>query len=182
MPAPSVRLTPSMVPATHDPSEPAARRAALKAVHDCPGAHARRVAETANLPVSTARYHLERLAQGGRIAVESFGQYRAFYPPDVGDPYVRRVLHHLNRPVAGPILRLLAAHGPLDRARLADAVSRTVSTVSHHLRALREEDVVATVKNPQVRYGLTRPDEVRSALRRHPALWARCCPEHSGPP
>lgn len=132
--------------------------------------------------MSTARYHLERLVGQGRLEVEAFGQYRAFYPPSIEDPDVRRLLHHLNRDIAGAIVRMLATHGPLRRPAIARKVSRSVSTVSHHLRTLREEGVVRQKTDSSTRYALATPDEVRSVLRRHPALWRPCCDEHVHPP
>lgn len=157
-------------------------RTVLETVRDRPGVHTGGVARVASLPVSTARYHLERLVRQGRLDAESFGQYRSFYPPRLQDPAERRALHHLNREVAGRILRYLAAHGTCRQGDLVVSLDRGASTISHHLRNLQDAGLVTHHRVSPVEYRLTQPDLVHAVIRRHPRIWDPCCEDHPRPP
>ena len=80
--------------------------------------------------------------------------------PDLGQLHLTDVLHALSDPVRLEIVRLLGLHGELSCGRLEVSVSK--STVTHHLRVLRDAGLTYTRTEGVQRLVSLRRDEVEA--------------------
>lgn len=96
--------------------------------------------------------------------------------PDLEQLHLTDVLHALSDPVRLEIVQLLGVHGELPCGRLEVSVSR--STLTHHLRVLRDAGVTFTRSEGVQRLVSLRSDEIEA---RFPGLLA-CVLEPSPAP
>jgi DNA-binding transcriptional ArsR family regulator len=95
--------------------------------------------------------------------------------PDLEQLHLTDVLHALSDPVRLEIVRLLGIHKELSCGRLEVSVSK--STLTHHLRVLRDAGLTYTRSEGVQRLVSLRRDEVEA---RFPGLLG-CVLEHSQP-
>jgi DNA-binding transcriptional ArsR family regulator len=95
--------------------------------------------------------------------------------PDLEQLHLTDVLHALSDPVRLEIVRLLGIHQELSCGRLEVSVSK--STLTHHLRVLRDAGLTYTRSEGVQRLVSLRRDEVEA---RFPGLLG-CVLEHSQP-
>lgn len=122
-----------------DPLEHDARRALYEAIEDAPGVYLTDLAERADVPVSTARHHVRVLADERLVRTAKRHGKRRFYPATVDDSALTDALAE---PAKASVLHALAAHEEAHVGLLADELDRDPSTVTHHLQALADDDLV----------------------------------------
>lgn len=130
-----------------DPLAHDTRTALYEAVVADPGVHLTGASEAAEVPRSTARYHVRVLEDAGLVdAVAVDGRNRLF--PADGDAADgdRALAAALQRDGTAPVLRALADR-PATVTALADRLDRAPSTVSYHLSRLAEDDLVRKVRD-----------------------------------
>lgn len=93
--------------------------------------------------------------------------------PDLEQMHLTGVLHALSDPVRLEIVRLLGAHEELSCGRLEVSVSK--STLSHHLRVLRDAGLTYTRSEGVQRFVSLRRDELEG---RFPGL-LECVLDHA---
>lgn len=137
-----------MVPDAADPhddaTEPAAstRDRVLATIRDDPGATAAHVARTLDVHYSTARHHLDRLAETGEVDRQRTGTGIRHFPAEAEyDPVQKAVLVADRSPTRRQLLAALAK-APSSVSRLADRLDCCVATVSDHLARLRKAGLV----------------------------------------
>lgn len=104
-----------------------------------PGVHLSAVSESADLPLSTARYHLRILEHEGLVRGVKLNGKRRFFPPDVE---AEALVAALAEDATATVLRSLVREGPGSVSELADRLDRDPSTVSHHLDRLADDGLV----------------------------------------
>lgn len=135
-----------------DPLDHAGRERLYERIRAEPGVHLSAVSEAADLPLSTARYHLRVLEHEGLVRAVKLHGKRRFFPPDVEAEALVAAL--ADGPTAA-VLCSLVREGPGSVSEVADRLDRDPSTVSHHLDRLagdglveRERDGPAVVSSP----------------------------------
>lgn len=121
------------------PLDHAARRRLHKAVRTDPGVHLSAVSEAADLPLSTARYHLRVLEREGLVRGVKLRGKRRYFPPDVGS---EALVASLADEATANVLWTLVEDGPASVSELAERLDRDPGTVSHHLDRLSDEGLV----------------------------------------
>lgn len=122
-----------------DPLEHEGRERLHERVRAEPGVHLSAVSESADLPLSTARYHLRVLEHEGLVRGVKLRGKRRYFPPDVE---AEALVAALAYDATGTMLRSLVREGPGSVSELADRLDRDPSTVSHHLDRLADDGLV----------------------------------------
>lgn len=122
-----------------DPLEHEGRERLHELIRAEPGVHLSAVAESADLPLSTARYHLRVLEHEGLVRGVKLRGKRRFFPPDVE---AEALVAALTDTATASVLRSLVREGPGSVNELADRLDRDPSTVSHHLDRLADDGLV----------------------------------------
>ncbi|WP_254764557.1 winged helix-turn-helix transcriptional regulator [Natrinema marinum] len=126
-----------------DPLEHDRRRAVYEVIEREPGCYLSRVSDRADIPLSTVRHHVRILEDEGLVTgIKVNGKRRYFR--DADDAELRAALAE---PAKRAVLETLADLGRVPNGRLADELERDPSTVSHHLSALAEDDLVVREKD-----------------------------------
>lgn len=113
----------------------------VEVVRSNPGIHFRELKREIDCSSTTLDYHLDR----SQLEDEHIRGYRRIFPPDVrGDLHVP--LAALNHDTRGDIVRVVDEE---DRnlSSIAEAIAKSVSTVSHHLTILKEDDVLDVARD-----------------------------------
>lgn len=108
------------------------RRRVFEQVRATPGAHIAAIADAADIPRSTVRYHLRVLEEADLIAGESIGG-KHHYAPVTFDLQTAAAVHD---PPTRSLVAAVARFGPVSVTGLAEEVGRAPSTVSHHVKRL----------------------------------------------
>lgn len=108
-------------------------------VHREPGIHLSALSQTADIPLSTARYHLRVLEREGLITGTRIRGRRRYLPPDVQSAELAAALAE---PATSAVLQSLVADGPASVTELAGRLDRDPSTVSHHLDRLESDELI----------------------------------------
>ena len=107
-----------------------------------PGIHARELARSCDVPLSTAGYHLGVLARAGRVAIWHDGRYKRIFPADF--PADAAAIHGaLRRRAPAAVLRFLADGRDASRRDIALGTRLAVSTVGGALALLHRKGVLA---------------------------------------
>ncbi len=128
----------------HDASDPLAhdgRRAVYEEIEATPGVYLSRVAERADVPLSTTRYHVRVLADENLVTSAKIRGKRRYFPVEPDDDSVE-LQSALSERATARVLEALADVGPIPVGRLADELDRDPSTVSHHLDRLADDGLV----------------------------------------
>lgn len=143
-----------------DPLEHPGRERLYERIRAEPGVHLTAVSESADLPLSTARYHLRILEHEGLVrGVKLYGK-RRYFPPDVER---EALVAALAEDATENVLRTLVHEGPSTVSRLAERLDRDPSTVSHHLERLAADGLVERERQGQAVVSTVAP-EVRAAV------------------
>lgn len=145
-----------------DPLEHAGRARLYEHVRDRPGTHLAALGDAADLPLSTARYHLRILEHEGLVRSEKRAGRRRFLPPDVDSDALAAALAD---DATATVLRSLVEDGPSSVSELAERLDRDPSTVSHHLARLANDGLVDRERRGRAVVSSVTPS-VEVALRR----------------
>jgi len=147
----------------------------VETVRSNPGIHFRQLKREIDCSSTTLDYHLER----SRLEDEHIRGYRRIFPPDIQED-LHGPLAALNHDTRGRIVRVVDEQ---DRnlSSIAEAITKSVSTVSHHLTILEEDDVLDVAREGRstvysttniTRRALDRYDAVlKEASDRFIAMW-----------
>jgi len=109
----------------------------VEAVRSNPGIHFRELKREVDCSSTTLDYHIER----SRLEDEHIRGYRRIFPPHVSED-LHSPLAALNHDTRGDIVRVVD-EDEVDLSSIAEAIAKSVSTVSHHLDILKDGDVLA---------------------------------------
>jgi DNA-binding transcriptional ArsR family regulator len=144
-----------------DPLNSDLRARLYETVAESPGTYLSELAATADVPVSTVRYHVRVLEREGVVETERIRGKRRLFP---GNAATGPLDAALNDASTEPILRAVRREEPVSVSGLADSVDRAASTVSYHLARLEDADLVERARDgTSVRVSLT--PATRAALR-----------------
>lgn len=118
------------------------------------GLHLREISRTTGLSVNLVDYHLSHLMKRELVYSIQDGQFKRYFPKDqlgaderkdlFGAPD-KRLVGLLRHRIPFRIVVLLTKHDTLTHRELADSLSRSPSTTSHHLEKLLAAGVVEEV-------------------------------------
>jgi DNA-binding transcriptional ArsR family regulator len=145
-----------------DPLDHEGRAALYEAIEESPGAYLSAVCESAEVPVSTARHHLDVLEAEGLVTAAKVRGKRRFYPDHAAAG--AELVAALEDEGTAPVLHALARLGDSHGGRLADELDRDPSTVSHHLSRLEDAGLVEREREGRAIVNRLAP-EAREALR-----------------
>lgn len=149
-----------------DPLEHAGRERLYECVRSTPGIHLSALSESADLPLSTARYHLRVLEHEGLVRSGKLRGKRRYFPLDVE---AEALAAALTDEAPANVLRSLVREGPASVTSLAERLGRDPSTVSHHLDRLEADGLVE--RERRGRAVVSRPTPaVEAAVGEVPAL------------
>lgn len=147
-----------------DPLEHDCRKAIYETVRKQPGAYLSEVSDRTEVPLSTVRHHVRILEDEGLVTARKVnGKRRYFLEGDDAE-----LLAALAEPAKREVLETIAEFGRAPNGRLADALERDPSTVSHHLAALEEAGLVLREKDGRSTVNEL-PPRVEAALADEPA-------------
>jgi predicted transcriptional regulator len=118
-----------------------------EAIEESPGAYLSAVCESAEVPVSTARHHLDVLEAEDLVTTAKVRGKRRFYPGHAADD--AELVAALEDEGTASVLHALARLGDSHGGRIADELDRDPSTVSHHLSRLEDAGLVEREREGQ---------------------------------
>ena len=130
-----------------------------------PGVHFNALASDLGIATGQAQYHLRKLRRAGDVVAEEI-QGKTHYYSQAYDPWERRVLAFARRETARTILLHLLEAGSLSADELVNRIGVARSTVSWHVSALAEAEILEKSygERGRVIVALTDPDETRRLL------------------
>lgn len=117
------------------------RREIFQAVERNPGIHFRELERRLDYSVGTLQYHLKYLVDEGLLDEEK-GDYTRYYPRRRFEEFEKTALDAMRRKYARRILAYLLTHPGSSHGDLVDALGKAPSTISWHLKRLRDEGLV----------------------------------------
>lgn len=115
------------------------RAAVYDAIRDSPGSYVAEISEETDLPRSTVRYHLRVLEDEDFVETEKIRGKCRYFPTDTENQALTAVLAE---DASASVLFAVARLEPANVSRIAAALDRAPSTVSHHLSRLDEDGLV----------------------------------------
>lgn len=150
-----------------DPLEHEDRKAIHDYVAEQPGAYMSAVSEAVDVPHSTARHHIRILEREGLLENAKVRGRRRLFPAHAQQQELAAAMAD---EATADVLEAIARLGPCSGSALAEEVGKSISTVSHHLSRLEDDDLV--VREKEGRATVNRlPSDVQAALapEREPA-------------
>ncbi|QSW99312.1 winged helix-turn-helix transcriptional regulator [Haloterrigena alkaliphila] len=154
-----------------DPLENDRRRAVYETIAADPGCYLSQVSDRSDVALSTVRHHVRVLEEEGLVTSAKLNGKRRYYldadgnRPGEGTDVADAELHAaLAEPAKRGVLETLAELGSAPNGRLADELERDPSTVSHHLSALEDDELVVREKDGRAMVNELAPD-VEATLR-----------------
>lgn len=146
----------------------ALRAEVLAFVERYPGVHAREVERQMGLTNRLGAYHLDALAEEGVLVRVDKGGYVRYFPRETQARLTPRDLSLvclLRHPPALQIVLLLLSEGEMTPGAMSDRLALARPSVSYHLKALLEQDVLAVrVEGRERHHSLRDPAYVSRAL------------------
>jgi DNA-binding transcriptional ArsR family regulator len=143
-----------------DPLEHEDRQAIHDYVDENPGAYMSAVSQAVDIPHSTARHHIKILEREGLLENAKVRGRRRLFPAHSQQQELAAAMADDSTAV---VLEAIARLGPCSGSALAEEVDKSISTVSHHLSRLADDDLV--VREKEGRTTVNRlPSDVQEAL------------------
>jgi predicted transcriptional regulator len=123
-------------------------------VREYPGIHAREVERRLGLASRLASYHLDALAQEGLLARHDDSGYARYFPIESTarlSPRELAFISAMRSPPALQIVLLLLSEGEMTPSALAETLSLARPSVSYHMNALLEEEIVLARESGRLR-------------------------------
>lgn len=138
------------------------RREIYKAVEDNPGIHFRELKRQLDYSVGTLQYHLRKLKKANLIEEES-GDYTRYYTRRDFGEVEKRALDAMRRKYTRRALIYLLTYPGSSHGDLVDALEKAPSTVSWHLKKLKEEGLVRKEKEGnRTKYFVEEPEKLKT--------------------
>jgi predicted transcriptional regulator len=130
-----------------------------------PGIHLRELQRILGISFNSTRYHVDYLSHAGEIERVDQGGFSRLYPCGINEQH-RTLFAALRNKTKRMILSTLARGTGLTNRQLADITGLSKSTISEHLKSLKEDEVVQTELSTHlgVVYVLRNPQEVSKLL------------------
>ena len=149
-----------MKASTSDPLKNDNRAAIFDAVKRFPGIHLAAVVERTDIASSTVRYHCRVLEEADLIKSETSRGRRQLFPLGIEREKLAAALADSS---VADVLSAVRRLEPAKTTDIADELDRVPSTISHHLRRLRDEELVTRDRDECAVLTRLNPD-VRDAL------------------
>lgn len=143
-----------------DPLEHDARAEVYEVVNGAPGAYLSKVADRADLPLSTARHHIRVLEREELVSGAKVRGKRRFYPAYTSGIELAAAL---DDEATAAVIDAVARFGSASVSDIAAELDRDPSTVSHHLSRLAEDGIVVRERDGRAVINRLSP-EARTAL------------------
>lgn len=143
-----------------DPLTHATRAELYERIAESPGTYLSELSEQTDVPTSTVRHHLDVLVNEGVVTTANVRGRRRYFSLDAGDEALAAALED---DASAAVIECLARTGPASVSTVAEELDRDVSTVSHHLGRLAEDDLVEREREGRSVYNDLAP-EVEDAL------------------
>ncbi len=118
------------------------RSMVLRSVETVPGAHLRSLQRISRLPLGTLRHHLGRLVSHHDVDEEQDRRFKRFYPAAMA-PRTRRAWDAIRPRQTRAILEVLLEAPAIRQTVLSRRLSLPDSTAHHHIRRLKDLEIVA---------------------------------------
>lgn len=122
-----------------------ARRKLYLTVRDFAGSHYREIERKSNLPTGTVRYHLSFLVRHGLVREERDENNVRYFPREF-KPENEKLLGLLRQKRVRDIILFILAHPRCNHDQIVKAVNAAPSTVSWHLKKLKENSIVGFIR------------------------------------
>ncbi|MFP4051226.1 MAG: winged helix-turn-helix transcriptional regulator [Thermoplasmata archaeon] len=142
------------------------RREIYELVEDQPGVHLSKIADLLEMNVSLAEYHLRFLEKNDLIkSVKKKGYKRYFPTKEKVEPKDKEILFELRKEIPLTIVFLLIENGRMTHKKILKEMDIAKSTLSYHLRKLKDIDILKSKKYGKKRgYSLRDRKEVVQLL------------------
>ncbi len=119
------------------------KRGAYNYITDNPGCTAPEVARGSDLNIGTARYHIQRLRDEGRIVLQKIGKYtRIFVNSHTYDDREKLIASHLRSDSSRRILGALMDTPGISNQKLSDMLGMEKSLVFRYMQKLLDDGIV----------------------------------------
>ncbi|MFQ6107454.1 MAG: winged helix-turn-helix transcriptional regulator [Thermoplasmata archaeon] len=137
-------------------------------ISEAPGLHLREIQRRLGIPLGTFRHHLQRLERLGLIHSEQDGRFRRFYSVGEVDPHQKRYFPVLRQKTPRRIVLHLMANETLTFVELQERLGLTSSSLSLHLKNLKERGIVDPQRTgSRIEYRLRDREAVAEILSRY---------------
>lgn len=130
-----------------------------------PGLHEREIARRMDISLSTIDYHLHYMEKRGLIVVKKDGRYTRYFAAKKVGMQDKKIISLLRQKSPRQIVLYLLEHPGAIHKDICDAVGKSPSTISFHLKKLVKAGVVEGVSlGRKTAYKVVDEDAVISAL------------------
>ncbi|WP_247729004.1 helix-turn-helix domain-containing protein [Halovivax limisalsi] len=126
-----------------DPLDHETRRSIYETIEAEPGRYLSAIEADSDVSLSTVRHHLDVLEAESLIVAEKRNGKRRFYP--VASER-RDLAAAMDEPARARLIEALVSNGPMTNGELADRLDRDPSTISHHVAALADDELLTRTR------------------------------------
>ncbi len=123
------------------------RKKIYESIRENPGAHLRQLDRMLEIPLGTIRYHLRVLDKRSLIVSRKEGKYKRFYVRGDIDSSDKDRLAALRKELPRTIILFLMEYPGCTHKEISEVIDVAPSTLSYHLKNLREKNMVTYEKN-----------------------------------
>jgi len=109
-----------------------------------PSSYLREISRNMNIPKTTLKYHLDYLEKHNLITPKFEDKYKRYYVKDKLGQKEKELLNLLRQEVPRNIILFLIFHIVCSQIELSKALGKHPSTISFHLKKLRDLDIIQT--------------------------------------
>lgn len=152
-------------PEDHPALELDVRREIYRLIEDTPGIHLRKIQGDLDLPYGTTTYHLRYLEDHDLISSKEDGGYKRYYASHKVGRRDKEILRLLRQEIPRRVCIHLLVDPGQTHGELADEFDVSPSTLSYHMKKLREAEIVEAKRSGRHnQYFVIEPDAVSRLL------------------
>jgi len=140
----------------------------LRSIEESPGIRYRELLRTTGLVKGVLSYHLAALEKSDVIKVDRKPGTTRYYPVTISEKE-SDILKYVRHKPARQIMLFMLEHDPCTFNQIVDDIRKAPSTVSLHLRRLREGGVITVRYGEYQLYSLTNKDIIFDVLAKYKA-------------
>lgn len=122
------------------------RRDIFEHIKEYPGSYLRKMQDELDLSTGQLEYHLNHLNKKGLVSREEVGNKKRYFVNEDVDYPDREILSFLRQKVPRKVLLRLTEEGEMGFSSLQECVDISKSTLSFHLKKLKENDIIEARK------------------------------------